>query len=535
MSARELGWRWLAGAVAVFLSVLGVAVAGIAVLAPGHARADPVSTTIVPASASSTVSPDADAPAPQPVSVEVSPTETSLEPLPAGFLGLSVEFSALHAYLGRNPKALNPVFLALLTGIDQGHQPVLRVGGDSTDDTWLPLPGVLPPLGVSYTITPDWLATVRALTRQTDARLILGVNLAADDPQIATVEARALVDGIGRHYVQDLEVGNEPDLYLHNGWYDLPDGTVVTRRAVGYSFGSYIRDLNHWRAILPNGSIAAGAVATLSWLPSLVPIAPQFPDVTTVTVHRYALTNCGVPSNSPLYPTVANLLSDASTSGLAAPLAPYAIALHAADINLRVDELNSASCEGTAGVSDSFASALWIVDTLFNMAGADVDGVNIHTLPGSEYAPFSFTQSGSTWVADVHPLYYGLLFFAAAFPPGAELLASTNSSADSGGDVKSYTTIAPDGTLRTTLINEDATRAADVELALPSSDPLTAETLTAPALTSTDGVALGGQSFPDATTLGKLNAPQTTQVEPTGDDYSIVVPAASAVLLTSTG
>jgi hypothetical protein len=514
MSARELGGRWLGGAAGFLLCLCALLVLS------SPAPADPLT-----------------GPPTQPVSVDVSPALTSTEPLPAGFLGLSVEFSALHAYLGRDPSALNPVFLQLLEGIDQGHQPILRVGGNSTDNTWLALPGVLPPLGVTYTITPDWLATVRALVRQTGTRLILGVNLAADDPEIAGVEARALVNGIGRQSIEALEIGNEPDLYLHNRWYGQSDGTVITRRSGGYSFRSYIDDLNHWRAVLPNLPVAAGALATLSWVPSLVPIAGRLPDVKMVTVHRYALTNCGVPPSSPLFPTQANLLSDASTSGLAAPLAPAAESLHAQGIDLRVDELNSASCEGALGVSDTFASALWVLDTLFSMAAADVDGVNIHTLPGSNYAPFSFSQTGATWTATVRPLYYGLAFFAAAFPPGAELLSASNSSADSGGDVKSYSTIAPDGTLRTTIINEDAGQDADVSLTLPLSipGPLSEEALTAPSLGSTTGVQLGGTAFADPTTTGILPAPQTTSVDPVNGIYTVSVPAGSAVLLTTAG
>jgi hypothetical protein len=514
MSARELGGRWLEGAALLVLPLCA------ALLLSGPARADPVAGT--PS---------------EPVSVVVSSALTSTEPLPAGFLGLSVEFSALHAYLGRNPRALNPVFLQLLEGIDQGHLPILRVGGNSTDDTWLPLPGVLAPLGVSYAITPDWLATVRALVRQTGARLILGVNLAADDPQMATAEARALVAGIGRQSIADLEIGNEPDLYLNNRWYQQPDGTIITRRSGGYSFRSYLNDLNHWRAILPNLPVAAGALATLSWVPALVPVAATLPDVKMVTVHRYALTNCGVPPNSPQFPTQANLLSDASTSGLAAPLQPAAAALHARGIDLRVDELNSASCEGAVGVSDTFASALWVLDTLFSMAAAGVDGVNIHTLPGSNYAPFTFTQTGATWTATVRPLYYGLALFAAAFPAGAELLSASNSSSDTGGDIKSYTTIAPDGTLRTTIINEDVSQTAAVTLTLPvtAPEPLSEETLTAPSLSSTTGVQLGGTAFADPTTTGILPAPQTTTVDPVTGTYAVSVPAGSAVLLTSTG
>ena len=41
-------------------------------------------------------------------------------------------------------------------------------------------------------------------------------------------------------------------------------------------------------------------------------------------------------------------------------------------------ELNSVTCGGLRGVSDSFATALWAPDALFEMLRAGVDGVNIH-------------------------------------------------------------------------------------------------------------------------------------------------------------
>ncbi len=85
--------------------------------------------------------------------------------------------------------------------------------------------------------------------------------------------------------------------------------------------------------------------------------------------------------------------------------------------------MNSASCEGAKGVSDTFASALWALDTMFNFAKVGVQGVNFHMLPGSNYELFTPSQTSSgSWQAFVHPEYYGLTLFAQAFPPGAQLL-----------------------------------------------------------------------------------------------------------------
>ncbi len=110
---------------------------------------------------------------------------------------------------------------------------------------------------------------------------------------------------------------------------------------------------------------------------------------------------------------------------------------HRRGLGFRLTEINSASCEGAKGVSDTFASALWALDTMFDMASVGVDGVNFHMLPGSNYELFTPSQTaGGTWQAFVHPEYYGLLMFAQAFPPGAHLLSVSAPS----GPVKVWAT-----------------------------------------------------------------------------------------------
>lgn len=112
-------------------------------------------------------------------------------------------------------------------------------------------------------------------------------------------------------------------------------------------------------------------------------------------------------------------------------------------------------------MSDTFASALWVLDTLFNMARVGVDGVNIHTFRKAVYQPFSFTHSRGGWRAHVEPMYYGMLMFARAAPTGSRLLPTYPASSQ-------------------------------------------ALMLTAPALRSRTGVTIAGQSFADATTTAEL-------------------------------
>src|SRR5205807_8152509 len=62
--------------------------------------------------------------------------------------------------------------------------------------------------------------------------------------------------------------------------------------------------------------------------------------------------------------------------------------LHGAGLPLRVDEINSVACGGAAGVSNTFASALWALDTMFALVRTGVDGVNVHTFQGATYRLF---------------------------------------------------------------------------------------------------------------------------------------------------
>ncbi len=205
---------------------------------------------------------------------------------------------------------------------------------------------------------------------------------------------------------------------------------------------------------------------------------------------------------------------------------------HARGLEFRVDELNSAAlahCLGRTGVSDTFASALWMLDTLFSMASVGVDGVNIHSLPGAAYQLFTFSRDATGSRAFVHPDYYGMLLFAQAFPAGAQLLAVHAPA----GPVKVWATRDPAGRTRVAMINKDS-RPHRVELQLPPAlGQAELEWLRAPRVAATDGVTLGGQTFGPETSTGLLaGVPAVHPVSQLLGWYSIQVPAYSAALLT---
>ncbi|HTU86595.1 MAG TPA: glycosyl hydrolase family 79 C-terminal domain-containing protein [Solirubrobacteraceae bacterium] len=446
--------------------------------------------------------------------------------IPGGFVGLSVEYPALEAYAGTSPAALDPVFVQLIRNLAPGQAPVLRIGGDSTDWTWWPIAGMRRPAGVNYTLTPDFVGVLHALAATLGARLILGVNLEADSAAVATAEARALVAGVGRSQIEGLELGNEPELYAVFDW----DGSGRKGRARGYDFGDYNDDVLRVGGGLKLAPLAGPAIGAPGWFGHLGPFLSSHPRVAVATLHRYPLQLCYVNPREPNYPTIAHLLSARSTRGLANSVATSVMVARAHGIPLRIDEMNTISCGTDNGVGRSFASALWALDALFEMARVGVDGVNIHTYPGATYALFSFSSVGGAWQAAVEPEYYGLLMFTQAAPHGSRL---ENVSETDGGQVQAWATRAPGGTVRVLAINDgDRARTIAFRLAEPHGAG-TLERLTAPALTSRSGVTLGGQSFGSSTTTGLLAGPQrTVTVAPSGGLYEFRAPAASADLVT---
>lgn len=468
------------------------------------------------------------------VLASVSATPTG-QAMPAGFVGVSFEYRALHIYTGRDPLAIDPVLVSLLKGLTPGQSPVIRIGGDSTDATWWPIAGVIPPGGINYQLTDGWLRTTRALAAQLNAKLVLGINLAAGRPAIAAAEGRALLEGIGRRYIKAFEIGNEPDLYGAFPWYRDGRGHLHWARGKHYGVGDYMKEFARWSKALPNVPLAGPATSGPSWMGKLGKlISYERGKLRLVTYHRYPLRACVTDPSSPGYPSITSLLADSSSSGLAHALAPYVSVAHRDRLPFRLDEINSASCEGANGVSNTFASALWSLDTMFQLASVGVDGVNFHMLPGSAYELFTVSNTATgAWQAFVHPEYYGLLLFSQAFPPGAHLLRVSAPS----GPVKVWATRDRTGAIRVTLINKDPAAAHDVQLQIAgATGPASLETLSAPSVSSTSQVTIGGRSFGSETTTGTLTGSNSAPpIDPVAGTYTVPLSAASAALLTIPG
>ena len=139
-------------------------------------------------------------------------------PIPDGFLGLAFEYSAIPGWVGAGAQPPDPVLLALIRNLNPAGRPVIRIGGLSTDHSWWPVPGMSEPPGVIYGLTPAWAQSAAALARALDAEMVLRVNLEANRPRLARMEADQFLARIGRRYVEALDIGNEPPLYPSMPW-----------------------------------------------------------------------------------------------------------------------------------------------------------------------------------------------------------------------------------------------------------------------------------------------------------------------------
>jgi hypothetical protein len=472
-------------------------------------------------------------PGAQPTLVTVQPAQAGAR-VPYGFVGLSLEYSSIEPYAGTDPGAIDPVFVQLVRNLAPGQGPVLRIGGDSTDRTWWPAAGLARPPGVKYTISDRWLEVTRALARALRARLIFGLNLEANRPQLAAAEAQALERGIasGPHppQIRAFELGNEPDLYPSFPWYRTATGQHITGRPASYDMGSLISDYADFAAALPGRILAGPSLGAPAWTRQLGRFLAAEPAVGLVTLHRYPLQLCYTPRGSARYPTIAHLLDPASSIGLADSFAPYALLAHAHRLSLRIDELNSVSCGSYPAVSKTFASALWALDTLFELLRVGIHGVNIHTFPGAGYELFELRRHDGRWQATVSPEYYGLMMFARAAPAGARLLRVEGAVS---GAVHTWATRAADGTIRIAMINSGReSRRLSLDVGGKGFASARLERLTAPSLVAGSGVTLAGQSFGRRTITGLLTGrPRIESLSPVRGRYSVALPAASAALL----
>jgi hypothetical protein len=206
-------------------------------------------------------------------------------------------------------------------------------------------------------------------------------------------------------------------------------------------------------------------------------------------MHRYPFSSC-YPRTSPWYPTIAGLLTQNAVAGLGQRLRRAQQIAQANDLPLRISELNSMSCGGPPHIANSFATALWTPDVLFELMKAGLVGVNWHIRPELRNAPFHLDAQGFV----PEPELYGLVMFNDMIGPRARLVP-VEAPAPFGDHLKAWAVHSTIG-LRVLFINKQRA-AVTVQLAKNASWGHTASvtSLRAPSVGAQTGVTLGGQSL----------------------------------------
>jgi hypothetical protein len=469
-------------------------------------------------------------------------------PLANNYLGLALTYQGVTRWAGPASHPADPVLVQLIRNLTPHGHPVLRVGGVSADRSWWPIKSYRKPIGVWYDLTPKWAATLRALAQAAQARLILGLNLEAYRATLVRVESHELVRRIGRRYIDSLQIGNEPNLYRTVPWYALLDGrpvpqyldtgTPIYARPPSWGPAVYAAQIARLLPTLPrlpiSGPDASGPDNSAApWIGAFARFLHPPGRAVTVTAHAYAAIKCVTSPASPEFPSVPHMLAlAASRRQLDGLNGDIALARGRGD-GFRVDEMGTVSCSGLRGVSNSMASALWVLDTLFSMDRAGVTGVNLHAVNGVN-ALFVPRRSRGRWHATVDPWYYGALMFTQAAPAGARLLPVSNATHPG---TRVWATLGRDHAVRVLAINDSIGAGARVRVHNPPGygrRPATLERLRAPGgAYATGGVTLGGRSF-GRTRTGVLQAPVTSRARRRRGVYTVSLPPASAALLTLT-
>jgi hypothetical protein len=440
-------------------------------------------------------------------------TATRLARVPLDFMGLSYESGQLASpdFFAAENKALVKIFRAL------SPAGVLRLGGNLSEFTvWSetepatspktiemlgPDPGHREPR--AFMVTPHSIRNLRGFLDATGWRCIYGLNLGGGTLENALAEGGYAAKTLGPKLIC-VQFGNEPDLFKHRDWGDKP-----------WTYDEFIAKWKTFRAAfhekLPKVAVAGPDTAfNQEWVKKFTADVPK--EVMLLTSHYY-------PEGPPTDPRMTidlllhpgerfdSLCRDALDSAKSVGL-PF-----------RMAEGNSCYQGGKLGVSDTFASALWVGDFCLQLASMGCVGVNLHGGGNGIYTPIA-GSIGSGFAA--RPEFYGLML-AQQFA-GHTLHRATLDA--QGANITAYAAGEDGATRLVAVFNKDA-RNAEVTLALGSFARASVERLVAPSTDSKAGVMFEGAVVED----GVFHPRAGERLKAHPGKLSVRVPGYSAALI----
>ena len=421
-----------------------------------------------------------------------------------------------------SPSAPNADFFTFMRDLGPG---VLRLGGNSQDNTCWDSQAAPHPEWCQGAITRGLLKLYSTAVGAAGWQMILGLNLKQNSPSWALSEiTQGVAKEIPASQILGFEIGNEPAAYA-----DTPT------RPKTYSPPDYVKDaLGYIHAFRANPIARKyNFVAPADYYSPRdlgIILKGIGPDLKLVSIHNYTTTTCGHRNV-----TAAELLSPERMERFDDLSKQLVAVAHQDNLPIALAETNSASCGGMAGVSNAFASAVWGLDYMFNIARDGYSHINFHfsyRKGGSAYNPiqsFGWKVGNREHYRNIaEPLYYAMFLFA-QFASGEHFLPA---SLTTESNISAFaTTSCRDCQVHVFVINKDESASGSVRVHLSgSTSSASLLLLRARALDSlAAGVRYGGRQF-DA--HGHIAAPHTTAVSrDTDGSYTFALPNASAAML----
>jgi hypothetical protein len=381
---------------------------------------------------------------------------------------------------------------------------VLRFGGNSVDKSF-------------EGITPAALAGLVRLVKASGWSVLYSEDLGHYDAATVTADAKAVAKALGGG-LNAFACGNEPDLYHSNGL-----------RPSSYTFSDYLAQaracLKAVRAGAPKAPLEGADIAvSKTWAASYA--SAEAGVISWFGVHEYPL-GCGSQGKTPAE-LAAELLSPAITAKEAAVFGWASADARAAHASLRMSETNSACGGGAAGLSDSYATALWVVDYLLTGAEHGVSGMNFHGALNKNCTGYTpLCEVGANEYAG-QPIYYGMLL-THMFGTG-HLLPVTVSADSPAANIAAFA-LKPLTGKGLRLIIENLSQYHSATTIKVGGHPGTATVLglTGPSLLATSGVQIQGASVG---ANGKITPHKPNTISCSKSGCALTVNPYSAVLIT---
>lgn len=436
------------------------------------------------------------------VKIQVDP-QTVVSRISPDFIGFGYESSAVAQtnYFSATNASLIQLYRNLTTN------GLIRVGGNVSDHTKY-IPQGIPIVNSQRAVTifnHASLLNLAGFARASGWKVMWGLNLGSGSRAEAIAEAVAVNAALGDR-LQSFEIGNEVEALLRS------------RHNYDTYHAAYLDYKQGIRSVLPNAPFSGpDSIGNWSWITNFA--ATEAGDIKLLTRHYYR-GGAQDPTTS-----LEKLLQ--RDSGWDNRLQQLQQLCRKDGIAYRINEVNSFSGGGKAGVSDTFGSALWCLDYMFLLASHDCNGVNMQTDINhlawiSHYSPIIHDPAG---ICHARPEYYGMLAFSLAGK--GDLLKLTLDAGDV--NLSAYATRDESGYLWITVINKDFSRDATVEMTLPEGYAgAGAFRLVAPSVYSTNQVTLAGA---EVSASGQWTPKSPEPLAVNAGLVNVPVPHASAVVV----